>query len=59
MKNWKTTLGGLLVGAGQFLPQMLPADWQWLGATLTGIGGVLLGASARDSNVTSEQAGAK
>lgn len=57
--SWKTTLGGALMALGQFIPQFLPADYHWLSGTLTGIGGVILGASARDNNVTSEQAGVK
>lgn len=57
--SWKTTLGGILVAAGQFIPQALPPNWHWLSATLTGIGGLILGAAARDNGVTSEQAGVK
>lgn len=58
-KSWKTTFGGLLIGAGQLSPQVLPPSWQWASAALTGIGGLILGAAARDNNVSSEQAGAK
>lgn len=58
--SWKTTLGGILLAAGQFIPHdSLPVSWQWLPAALTGIGGLILGATARDNSVTSEQASAK
>jgi len=56
MKSWKTTLGGLLVALGQGLPQVLPAEWQWVGSMLTGIGGLLLGVAARDHGATPEPA---
>lgn len=56
MKSWKTTLGGLLVAVGQGAPQVLPAEWQWVGAMLTGIGGLLLGVAARDDGARSESA---
>ena len=58
-KSWKTTVGGVLVAAGQFAPQILPPSWSWLAGTLTGIGGLILGLAARDNGVTSEEAGAK
>ena len=49
MKNWKTTLGGILLAAGQAVPMLLPTDWAWLSNTLTGIGGLLLGKAAIDA----------
>lgn len=57
--SWKTTLGGILAAAGQFVPQFLPPSWHWLSPALTGIGALIIGASARDNGVSSEQAGAK
>ena len=57
--SWKTTVGGVLLAAGQAVPQLLPPTWHWLSATLTGIGGLIIGAAARDNNVSSEQAGAR
>lgn len=58
-KSWKTTIGGILVAAGQFAPQLLPPGWEWLASTLTGLGGLIMGLAARDNGVTSEAAGAK
>lgn len=57
--SWKTTLGGILVAAGQAAPTILPPSWQWLSTTLTGIGGLIIGAAARDNGVSSEEAGVK
>lgn len=65
MKSWKTTIAGIgaiLVAAGSALsalfdmdPQTVP-DWgAVLSAIIAGIGLI----TARDNNVTSEQAGAK
>lgn len=60
MKSWRTTLGGLLASAGQFIPwHALPEAWHWVGPALTGLGTLLLGLAARDNVVTSEEAGAK
>lgn len=56
MKNWKTTLGGILIALGQFAPQFVPADWHWVGATLTGIGGVILGKTALDAAAVKDTA---
>lgn len=58
-KSWKTTLGGILAAGGQFASMALPANLTWIGHALTGIGTLLLGASARDNNVTSREAGAE
>tara|TARA_R110000868_G_scaffold403880_1_gene681574 strand:- start:202 stop:540 length:339 start_codon:yes stop_codon:yes gene_type:complete len=57
--SWKTTLGGLLMAGGPALKGMLPAQWDWIGDALLAIGGLIVGASARDNNVSSEDAGAK
>lgn len=56
MKSWKTSLGGLLIAAGQFLQPALPPDLQWISTTCTGLGALLLGLSARDNKVSTEQA---
>ena len=57
MKSWKTTLGGILAAVGISMkhdPRLAPyAD------VISAIGIALVGFSARDNNVTSEQAGAK
>lgn len=56
MKSWKTTLGGILAATGQIATVALPLDLQWIGHALTGIGALILGASARDNKVSTEQA---
>ena len=51
MKNWKTTLIGLLTGAGYLLLQSLSGGMKVRDAVLaTGI--AVLGAVAKDHNVT-------
>jgi hypothetical protein len=51
MKNWKTTLIGLLTGGGYLFLQALSSGVKLRDALLaTGI--VVLGAVAKDSNVT-------
>jgi len=56
MPNWKTTLGGILAAVGQFLQTIEDPAWLKLFGQIVGaIGLFLLGASARDFNVTSEQ----
>jgi len=56
MKSWKTTIGGLLIAGGQLSASALPPHLLWISATLTGIGGLILGVSARDNKVSTEQA---
>jgi hypothetical protein len=61
MKNWKTTLGGILLAIGLFLtghPDIFPAATM-IGGLLAPIGAFLTGATSRDSDVTSEASGAK
>lgn len=57
--SWKTTLGGILMGVGAPLAGMGEGFYATLGTVLLAIGGILLGVSARDSNVSSEDAGVK
>jgi mannose/fructose/N-acetylgalactosamine-specific phosphotransferase system component IID len=50
MKNWKTTVFGLLAGAGQIFEMVgLPKE---LGDATSVIGLFLMGVFAKDSNVT-------
>ena len=59
MKSWKTTLGGMLLGASPLLKNSLPPKYAWVSDALLTLGGVILGTAARDNNVSSEQAGIK
>jgi hypothetical protein len=59
MKSWRTTLGGVVAAIGSVLTVAVGVPhWVHLaGATLNAIGIALLGATARDNEVTSKQAG--
>jgi hypothetical protein len=57
MKSWKTSLGAILAALGMGLKNH-PKTAPWADVVQT-IGIVLIGASARDNNVSSEEAGAK
>lgn len=59
--SWKTTLGGILVALGQGFQTVKPVGEMsdTIGQLTTLIGALVLGLSARDNAVTSEQAGAK
>lgn len=52
MKNWKTTVGGLVVGIPQLLVGIGLVDGtnKWLGLS-TAVGALLLGLFAKDHNV--------
>ena len=48
--SWKTTIGGIILAIAQILPQLgVAAD---IVGIVSAIGAVILGASAKDSNVT-------
>lgn len=49
MKNWKTTLGGLLAALGQGLALSLPAEFLWISQALVGIGVLVMGYAASDA----------
>lgn len=58
-KSWKTTVGGILVGAGFVGEHMqthgMPDDIAgWIGLLFKAFGPVVLGLFARDVNVSSE-----
>ena len=57
--SWKTSLGGALVAFAPIAHVALPPAWQWVAAACLSIGGLIMGVSARDNNVSSEQAGIK
>lgn len=63
MKSWRTTLGGIAAALGSALMGAHEAGapkWVSLaGYVLSAFGVALLGAAARDNNVTSKQAGAE
>lgn len=60
MKSWKTTLGGLLGAIGTYLLTVQDPAWvQMVGMVVNALGLLILGGSARDNTVTSEDAGAK
>lgn len=56
MKSWKTTLGGVLAGAGLLFADQFP-QWSKWGLFIASLGTLLTGLAARDHNVTSEQSG--
>ena len=57
--SWKTTVGGILLGVGAPLAAGGEGIYSTIGTVMMAVGGVLLGVSARDSNVSSEDAGVK
>ena len=60
MKSWRTTLGGILIAVGSYFQTVNDPAWLTvLGTAFVGIGGLLVGGSARDHGVSSEKAGAK
>ena len=53
MKNWKTTVGGLIIGVPQLLvgTGIVDGNNKWL-ALATSLGAIFLGLTAKDHNVT-------
>lgn len=50
MKNWKTTVSGVIAAAGQLLPLLgIPAE---VGQAISVVGLFLIGLFAKDNNVT-------
>jgi poly(3-hydroxyalkanoate) synthetase len=52
MKNWKTTIGGILAATGTAMQASDNQTVKVLGYVLGGIGLLLLGGAAKDKNVT-------
>ena len=52
MKNWKTTVAGILLGIGTPMGAAGEGMYKTIGIALATVGGLLLGVAAKDSNVT-------
>jgi hypothetical protein len=52
MKNWKTTVSGILASAGLLGTQSTNHTIQIVGQILSALGVLLLGVTGKDSNVT-------
>lgn len=52
MRNWKTTLGGLLSALGLGMSAMQDPTMHTVGIALAAIGTLLTGAGAKDHNVS-------
>ena len=48
MKNWKTTVGGILAAAGQYLATDENVWVKLAGQIISGVGLILLGVAAQD-----------
>jgi hypothetical protein len=49
MKDYRTTVGGLMMGLGAMMIQVQTPDWiPTLGASLLAVGGLITGTQARD-----------
>jgi hypothetical protein len=59
MKSWKTTVGGILLAIGTPLSASGEGIYQTIGVLMAAVGAVMLGITARDNNVSSEDAGVK
>ena len=52
MKNWKTTVGGILLGIGTPLAAAGEGIYKTIGVALATAGGLIVGLAAKDNNVT-------
>lgn len=52
MKNWKTTIGGLMVSAGLAMQNSDDQIIRTVGGIFIVVGPIILGVSAKDKNVT-------
>lgn len=54
MKNWKTTVGGILLSLGVIAASLpLPDEYKWVAQALSAVGAAMLGISAKDYNTHS------
>jgi hypothetical protein len=52
MKNWKTTLGGILSAAGIGMAGSGNGTMHIVGTIIASVGALLMGGAAKDNNVT-------
>jgi hypothetical protein len=52
MKNWKTTIGGILGAVGTYLSNSQVGTLQVVGQILQALGVFLIGAAAQDASTT-------
>lgn len=52
MKNWKTSLGGILLAIGASLQSSEDPTMKAVGSVLLGAGGLIIGLFGKDNNVT-------
>lgn len=52
MKNWMTSLGGIMMAIGTSLNQSDDATMKLIGGVMAAVGALLLGIAAKDFNVT-------
>lgn len=53
MKNWKTTLFGAITALGVYFSTVTDPSWlSTVGQVMTGLGALMTGVFAKDSNVT-------
>ena len=52
MKNWKTTIGGLLTAIGLSVGASEDPKCHLIGTIVAGIGALIIGGAAKDKNVT-------
>lgn len=59
MKNWKTSLGGILIAVGASLQSSEDTTMKAVGTVLIGVGGLIVGLFGKDNNVTGAGANQK
>ncbi len=52
MKNWKTTLGGILAASGTAMQASEDANTKLIGVVSGAIGALIMGLGGKDNNVT-------